>query len=199
METTNYGHLSRQLKQATERIATLGPKSEYIVSAPHSEEIKAKLKLDGLNQNYVHSSMAGELRGVCMVAMWEVPTLESLIPEINRLERIVSALESIGVNLDEEDIVALERIASGSATDPDRDELRQSIAERRYHFATQKLIDLKWHLANMEFQAPANSLLRTEIHTQIEVAQRAIDALLSDNFPNETDASTDERFVRVVE
>lgn len=76
---------------------------------------------------------------------------------------------------------------------------KEQRAERRYHFATQKLIDLKWHLANMEFQAPANSLLRTEIHTQIEVAQRAIDALLSDNFPNETDASTDERFVRVVE
>lgn len=57
-----------------------------------------------------------------------------LIPEINRLERIVHALESIGVNLDKEDIVALEWIAEEYGTTHSdrswlRDHLNKAIGE----------------------------------------------------------------------
>ncbi len=52
-------------------------------------------------------------------------------------------------------------------------------AERRYQFATQKLINLKWQLREWEFQAPANSLIRGDIHIQAGVLQKAIDNLLS--------------------
>jgi hypothetical protein len=46
------------------------------------------------------------------------------IEDIHRLERIVNALESIGVNLDEEDIGAMEGIAAGGAC-AGRDDIRQ--------------------------------------------------------------------------
>lgn len=59
----------------------------------------------------------------------DLSTIGFLIPEINRLERIVSALESIGVNLDEEDIQALEGIAAIRGSGPLHDYTLGTIAE----------------------------------------------------------------------
>lgn len=91
METTNYGHLSRNLKESLERLTLCVP--PYAGHAPT-----------------------------------EASSMGWLIPEINRLERIVSALESIGVNLDEEDIEALEGIAS-DLTSGHREDMRESLNE----------------------------------------------------------------------
>lgn len=85
-----------------------------------------------MSENYGHlSRQLKECRDrmAVVITRGDASTLDFLAPEINRLERIVSALESIGVNLDETDIEALERIASGAATDPDRGMLRDSINE----------------------------------------------------------------------
>ena len=90
MDTVNYGHLSRQLKEIRDRICT-GPVAVRVI---HASDIWA---------------------------------IESLIPEINRLERIERALESIGVNLDEEDITALELLAGKDDYGFDRNKLRSEI------------------------------------------------------------------------
>lgn len=60
-----------------------------------------------------------------MIGVYDMPIIDSLIPEINRLERICCALESIGVNLDETDIEALELLAK----DPNYSEYRTELYE----------------------------------------------------------------------
>lgn len=93
METTNYGHLSRQLK-------------------------------DVFDRSVARDAAAG---GYDFGVKSDLSTIGFLIGEFSRLERIVSALESIGVSLDESDIEALEGIAralAGSASD-----MRTSIRE----------------------------------------------------------------------
>lgn len=57
----------------------------------------------------------------------DIGTLDALIPEINRLERIERALESIGVNLDEEDIRALELLSGKDDYGFERKKLRLEI------------------------------------------------------------------------
>lgn len=89
METTNYGHLSRQLEDIRNRLAVGKTPFELLCS--------------------------------------EFGSLNFLVPEINRLERIVSALESIGVNLDEEDIQGLEWIAELNRTHSERSFLRDHL------------------------------------------------------------------------
>lgn len=68
-------------------------------------------------KNYGHLSRQ-------LAESYDSAEIEHLIPAINRLERIVSALESIGVNLDEEDVVSLELLA----TLPDADYERRGLA-----------------------------------------------------------------------
>lgn len=85
METKNYGHLSRQLKEVRDRL------------------------------------WASELPSI----RFETGYLDFLIGEFNRNERIVNALESIGVNLDETDICALELLAK----DPNYSEYRTELYE----------------------------------------------------------------------
>lgn len=61
--------------------------------------------------NYGHLSQSLKT-ALTIVCAGSTPTCcDWIIPQTNRLERIVSALESIGVNLDETDIEALEVLA----------------------------------------------------------------------------------------
>jgi hypothetical protein len=81
-----------------------------------------------MSENYGHLSRQLE-REATVLHMRSQPmaaeSIRSAIPEINRLERIVSALESIGVNLDETDISALELLAS----DPNYSQYRAEFYE----------------------------------------------------------------------
>ena len=87
MDTVNYGHLSRQLKEVLDR--TNARALTYPILAASDSE-----------------------------------TLRSLIPEIGRLERIERALTAIGVNIDEEDIGALELLTVDQSYGYERNKFR---------------------------------------------------------------------------
>ena len=100
-------------------------------SRPDEIRALADAKQDGYGndtEGRIYPAMFGGLSGACSTLRYDISTLtlESFADGVRRLERIVSALESIGVNLDEEDIVALEGIARNYG-EPNRDDLRDAL------------------------------------------------------------------------
>ncbi len=124
METTNYGHLSRQLKES-----------------------------------------------------YDSAEIAHLIPEINRLERIVSALESIGVNLDETDIVALEQLAKdGNGYERMGSSINQTIDEWQHESRDQEAWDTEEVLRKSGFvvnDEDEETWVRDGVTVKIECAHLA--------------------------
>lgn len=120
MDTVNYGHLSRQLKEFADQITThAGRPDEIRTLADANADGYGK---DGFRE---YPIMFGGLAADCMKLKWEVALpLEHVFSAVNRLERIERALDSIGVNLDEEDIAALEIMANDDDYRRERTELR---------------------------------------------------------------------------
>ncbi len=101
METTNYGRISGEL------IRLLQP---IIDAESEDRQLEAWVQED-------HEEASQLLMGRIMTSGRQAQYLSRYAPDINRLERIVSALESIGVNLDEEDIQGLELLRDTQGDD----------------------------------------------------------------------------------
>lgn len=103
------------------------------------------------NYGYLSRQLTeGANRAAANAFVFSAGSIRSIAGEVGRLERIVSALESIGVNLDETDVEALERIVSAGEysgyASQIRDEINTSIAsvleesrEREQEQATEAL------------------------------------------------------------
>ena len=101
---------STYLKERLAKLAELKPASERIGSEENRKAIAATMA-GGITQN-AYPAMLGELMGRVMAADWDVSAALNLAERLEvietQYERLVSIFESLELNMDESDLVALE-------------------------------------------------------------------------------------------
>jgi hypothetical protein len=100
------------LKKSLGRLAELKGKSDRIGSAENRDAIKAA-NVGGIS-DAIYPSMCGQLEGLIMAANWDVRIAQQNAERLEVIERdhyrFVSILESLGIDIDEETLSALELI-----------------------------------------------------------------------------------------